>query len=143
MFRSILASTRLPATRTWHGELPLLMAVQEREACGSEVSTKKKKGGRHIVVGSTEKEGHGGSNVPLPWPLWRGQRCGAPHASKVCPFLFPISVGVSPFLFAFSFLWPPHCERFSLLPLPRRDGCTQGDAAHDLFPLICILSLLC
>ena len=67
--------------------------------------------------------------------LWRGQRCGAPHASKVCPFLLPLSLGVAPFLFAFCVLWRPHCERFSLLPLLRRDRCRQGDAPHDLFPL--------
>ena len=38
-----------PCHRTWLGELPLLTAVQKREACGSEVS-KNKKRSRYVVV---------------------------------------------------------------------------------------------
>ena len=123
-----------PFQVSWLEELPLLMAVQEREACGSEVSKKKK------AAGMSSWLNREGRTSRVQWAsalaLWRGQRCGAPHASKVCSFLFPLSLplGVSPFLLAFCVLWRPHRKRFSLLPLPRRDGCRQGDAPHDLFP---------
>ena len=122
----------VPCHRTWLGELPLLTAVQEGKARGSKVSTKKKRE-QAYRRGSIEKESHGGSNGPLPWPCGAASVVALLTLRSFVPSSF-LSLGVSPFLFAFSFLWPPHCERFSLLPLPHRDGRRQGDAAHDLFP---------
>ena len=60
-----------PCHRKWIDLLPLLVAVQARERRAVRRSRQKKKKRQTYRRGSAEKEGHGGSHGPLPWP------CGA------------------------------------------------------------------
>ena len=131
---SVLASTRLPATERDSRSCPCSWPFRKGRERRAVWRSRPKKRRQAYRRGSAEK----GRPRRVPWTsalaLWHGQSRGAPHASKVCPFLFPLSQRF-PFLFAICVLWRPHCERFPLLPLPRRDICRQGDAPFDLFPL--------
>ena len=99
----------------------MLIVARDKEACASEVS-RKKAAGVSLWLRCAE--------MGRPWRVQgtsalayrRGQRRGNHHASKVFPFPFR---GAFPYRNFFCTAWRPHCGRFSLLPLPCRNGCRQ------------------
>ena len=98
-----------PCHRTWLEELPLLKAAQDREACRSEVSTTE--GGRRTVVAQLNGKALASpkdlcSNLLARPASWRFSRFEGLFSS--------LSLGVSPFLFAFCVLWRPHTASASL-----------------------------
>ena len=86
-----------------------------------------------------KKEGHGSSERTSALAHRRGQRRGQrrgnQHTSEDCSFLFSFFSASFYFRAFFCTDWRPYCTRFSLLPVPHRDGCRQGDAPLRPFPL--------
>ena len=76
-----------PCHRTWLGERPCSRPFRrERRAV---------RRSRKIGASMSSWLNREGRTWRVQWDsalaLWRGQRCGAPHASKVCRFLLPLS----------------------------------------------------
>ena len=89
---------------------------------------RKRRQALRIGSGLLQREGHGGSVGPPPWPG------GAASVKLVSSFFLFVTAPFNSALFSGSSR-RSHCECFSRLSVLRRDVCRQGGAPLDQFPL--------